>query len=134
MRLLPALAATVSLLAPAAEAAPSCPAGLSPVTSAELFFGADVRGGGHVSDADWQAFLEAEVTPRFPEGLTTWDADGRWRAPSGVQTHERSRVLLLILSGRRDERPKLAALMKSYKDKYHQLSVGLVEHADCAAF
>jgi hypothetical protein len=134
MKTILAVAALAAAVASGAQAGETCPAGLSRVTSAELFFGADIRGGGHISDDDWQAFLAAEVTPRFPEGLTTWDADGRWRAPSGAQTHEKSRVLLLILSGRHDERAKLEALMKAYKDKYHQLSVGLVEHADCAAF
>ena len=128
------LAAMAAFMATGAIAGPACPTGLSPVTSAELFFGADIRGGGHISDEEWQDFLASEVTPRFPEGLTTWDADGRWRAPSGAQTHERSRVLLLILSGRHDERAKLKALMDAYKTKYHQLSVGLVEHADCASF
>jgi len=134
MRPLLVLITLLAATATAAEGRPACPSGLKPVTSAELFFGAEMRGGGDVSDADWQAFLAAEVTPRFPEGLTTWNADGRWRAPSGVQTHEKSRVLLLILSGRRNERAKLGALMDAYKTRYHQLSVGLVEHADCASF
>jgi hypothetical protein len=129
-----ASAALVALLATGAQARAACPDGLHPVTTAELFFGAQVRGGGEISDADWQAFLAAEVTPRFPEGLTTWDADGRWRTPAGVQTHEKSRVLLLVLSGRQDERARLDALIDAYKIRYHQLSVGLVEHADCARF
>jgi hypothetical protein len=127
-------AAVAAVLATGAQARSACPAGLRPVTTAELFFGADVRGGGEISDADWQAFLAAEVTPKFPEGLTTWDADGRWRAPSGVQTHEKSRVLLLVMSGHRNERARLDALIDAYKTRYHQLSVGLVEHADCARF
>ncbi len=126
--------ALLAATATGAAARPACQVGLKPVISAELFFGAEVRGGGEVSDDDWQAFLAAEVTPRFPEGLTTWDADGRWRTPSGAQTHEKSRVLLLILPGGRDERARLDALMAAYKTKYHQLSVGLVEHADCASF
>lgn len=32
-----------------------------------------------VSDEDWRAFLAAEVTPRFPDGLTVIDAAGQWR-------------------------------------------------------
>lgn len=128
------VAAIAAAAVGAAQAREACPIGLKPVTTAEMFFGAEIRGGGEISDADWQAFLASEVTPRFPDGLTTWDADGRWRAPSGAQTHEKSRVLLLVLSGRHSERAKLNALMDAYKAKFHQLSVGLVEHADCAAF
>jgi len=112
----------------------SCPAGLHPATTAELFFGADIPGGGQISDADWRDFLNSEVTPRFPEGLTTWDASGQWRAPGGAMTRERSRVLLLVLSGRSAERAKLRALIDAYKSRFHQLSVLLVEHRDCAEY
>ena len=134
MRTILVSAALAAILATGAQARSACPAGLQPVTTAELFFGAQVRGGGEISDADWQAFLATEVTPRFPEGLTTWDADGRWRAPSGAQSHEKSRVLLLVISSDRNVRAKLDALIDAYKVRYHQLSVGLVEHADCARF
>jgi hypothetical protein len=134
MRPLLVAVAAMALLATSAAGRSTCPASLRPATTAMLFFGAEARGGGEISDADWQTFLATEVTPRFPEGLTTWDSDGRWRAPSGVQTHEKSRVLLLVLSGRHDERAKLDALIDAYKTRYHQLSVGLVEHADCARF
>ena len=131
----PAVFAALAVLAASpAMARGVCPAGLHPVTSATLFFGADVPGGGHISDEDWAKFQDEEITPRFPEGLTTWDADGRWRTPAGVPTHEKSRVLLLILSDRRGERARLDALIDAYRTRYHQLSVGLVEHRDCARF
>ena len=126
--------AVFGLAAGASEARTVCPAGLHAVTTAELFFGADIPDGGKVSAADWADFLDREVTPRFPDGLTTWSADGQWRTPAGVETRETSRVLLLVLSGRRDERARLAALIDAYKSRFHQLSVLLVEHGDCARF
>lgn len=43
-----------------------------------LFLGRQIPGGGMVSDADWTAFLAEVVTPRFPEGLTVWRAEGQW--------------------------------------------------------
>jgi hypothetical protein len=39
-----------------------------------------------------------------------------------------------VISGHRNERARLDALIDAYKTRYHQLSVGLVEHADCARF
>src|SRR5688500_17329335 len=43
-----------------------------------LYFGL-ARPSGVVSDANWQSFLRDEITPRFPDGLTVWEADGQWR-------------------------------------------------------
>jgi hypothetical protein len=36
------------------------------------------------SDQEWMAFLDTEVTPRFPEGLTVLTGYGQWRDSSGV--------------------------------------------------
>ena len=41
------------------------------------------KGGGEVSEEEWRAFLETEVTPRFPDGLTVLTAYGQWRSRSG---------------------------------------------------
>jgi hypothetical protein len=131
------LAVGLILAAGAAQAriqASACAAGLKPQMTAELVFGADIPGGGSVSDADWAAFLDHEVTPRFPDGLTTWDSDGRWLAPGGVQTHEKSRVLWLILSGKPGERALLEDVRAAYKTRYRQMSVMLVEHRECVGF
>ena len=49
----------------------------------ELYFGVgEEQGAGNrpqadtISDAQWRAFLDKEVTPRFPDGLTVFDAYG----------------------------------------------------------
>ena len=129
------LAMSLALAAGGAQARPAaCPADLKSQMTAELFFGADIPGGGRVSDADWTAFLDHQVTPRFPDGLTTWTADGRWLAPGGVQTHETSRVLWLILAGKPGEREMLEDVRAAYKTQFRQMSVLLVEHRECVGF
>ncbi len=60
-----------------------------------LYFGT-ARPKGTVSELEWQVFLRDEVTTRFPDGLTVWDAQGQWRAPGGAIDQERSKVLLLV--------------------------------------
>lgn len=62
--------ATSLLLASCAARQPAPPAAPATalVISDRLFFGRDIPGGGMVSDADWAAFLEEIVTPRFPQG------------------------------------------------------------------
>jgi len=34
---------------------------------------------GPLSDADWQVFLDEVVTPKFPDGLSVFDAYGQWK-------------------------------------------------------
>ena len=60
-----------------------------------LYFGL-ARPQGSVSELEWQMFLRDEVTARFPDGLTVWDADGQWRGPTGTIDHENSKELLLV--------------------------------------
>src|SRR5262245_37239958 len=50
---------------------------------------------GEISEGEWRAFLEMEVTPRFPAGLTVLAAYGQWRSPSGVMIKEPSRMLVI---------------------------------------
>jgi len=123
----------VALLATSAKARPTCPAGLQPARTAELFFGLE-ESGRLLSDAEWNGFLDSEVTPRFPDGLTVWDARGQWRPTNGMLTREPARVMLIVLTGRHDERARLAAVIGAYKTRFHQKSVLLVEHGDCASF
>jgi hypothetical protein len=123
----------LAVLAAGAGKHASCPAGLHPVTTAELFFGMDTPGGA-VGDADWKAFLDQEVTPRFPNGLTVWDGAGQWRGPNGALTREPAKVMLIVLGGRRGEGARLARVIAAYKVRFHQQSVLLTEHRDCASF
>ena len=60
---------------------------------AELLFARE-----HVSEARWSQFLASEVTPRFPDGLTVYDAKGQWRAPGSKKiSRERSKVVMIAM-------------------------------------
>ena len=103
------------------------------MTEAQLFFGRDIAGGGTVSDADWQSFLDDEVTPRFPAGLTVEDASGQWRS-GAVIVREQSKRLTIILPGAADDEAKLAAIRDAYKARFHQEAVLLSESQGCVSF
>ncbi|MDO9223887.1 MAG: DUF3574 domain-containing protein [Caulobacter sp.] len=111
-----------------------CPGGLKPVTTAELVFGRNIGAGAGVSDADWRAFVDAEVTPRFPDGLTVADAAGQWRGVNGAIVAEPSKVLLLVLKGEPDERTRIDAIRAAYKARFSQESVLLIERPACVGF
>lgn len=111
----------------------SCPAGLKPMTEAELFFGRDIADKPGVSAEDWQRYLDEEVTPRFPNGLTVEDAAGQWKGADGM-VREASKHLIVILSGAPDEADKLTAIREAYKRRFRQESVLLLETKSCGSF
>jgi len=133
-RILLAVVIAAAFAAEAAAAAPRCPAGLRPATTAEVFFGQDIAGGGEVSDADWRGFLSAEVSPRFPDGLTVADVYGQWRGPKGSFVREPSKALFIVLGHRGDDQRRLELVRDAYKRQFRQDSVLLVEERACVGF
>ncbi len=90
----------------------------------ELFFGQAIPGGGEVSPAQWQAFVDREVTPRFPQGLTVLQAQGQWRNAQGAIDREASRVLVLLLPAGEAQGPRIDELRNAYRQQFQQESVG----------
>jgi len=106
----------------------------TPYMRTSLYFGLRQRGSGTVSEGQWQAFLRKEVTPRFPDGLTVWEADGQWRRPDGRIGRERAKVLLLVHEDTAEVRIALATLVVGYKREFQQESVLWETVPVCAAF
>jgi len=96
----------------------------------ELLFG---RTG--VSEARWVRFLAAEVTPRFPDGLTVLDARGQWRAPGAIKiVRERSKIVMIAMPPHADNDAKIYAMAEAYKKQFRQDSVGIIVRPACVAF
>jgi len=97
-----------------------------------LYFGLAYPAG-TVTEAQWRAFLPNEVTPRFPHGLTVWEATGQWRRSDGKIERERAKVLLLVHPDAPGVRTALANLVASYKRAFQQESVLWESDPVCAA-
>src|SRR3979411_1880289 len=69
------------------------PASVAPFLRTELFFGSNKPDGSVVSEAEFQRFLDLEITPRFPDGLTLLTGLGQFRGSSGRVERERSMLL-----------------------------------------
>ena len=85
---------TMTAVAPTFAATSAPPTGDRFVRT-ELFFGTE-RPGPDVTDAQFQSFVRRVVTPRFPDGLTQYDALGQFRDSSGRIVKERSKVIMLL--------------------------------------
>lgn len=87
-----------------------------------LYFGS-ARPKGSVSELEWQLFLRDEVTSRFPDGLTVWDAEGQWRGAQGAVEHERTKVLLIVHPDTPDARASVQTVIERYRKAFDQQSV-----------
>ncbi|MEV5980288.1 DUF3574 domain-containing protein [Streptomyces sp. NPDC052114] len=89
--------ATTATTATAERAATTSVARGKPFTETRLFFGTERPDGGPaVTDKQFMDFIDKEVTPGFPDGLTIQDGRGQWRDSHGRIERERSYELILL--------------------------------------
>lgn len=118
-----------------AEGPISCPSDGTQMTSVTLFFGMAIPGGGNVSEGDWNDFLDHEVTPRFPDGLSVLQAVGQWKnAKTGNVIHEKSRALLIWMTPSQGASDAIDVIRDAYKARFKQDSVMRIDDVDCVAF
>lgn len=87
----------------------------------ELYFGRN-KPLGQVSERDFQWFLQQEVTPRFPDGLTVIDANGQFLGSKGI-IKEKTKLLILIHSNSEEDKQEIQEIIDEYKTKFQQESV-----------
>jgi major membrane immunogen (membrane-anchored lipoprotein) len=100
----------------------------------ELFFGMSKPDGGSVSDGEFKAFLDASVTPVFPDGLTLVPTTGQWRGKDGKVVKEEGRMLILILPAKAGNQGKVDVVREAYKKQFKQESVLSSRQAVIAEF
>lgn len=99
-----------------------CGGSSAPQIRTTLYFGLS-RPKGSVSELDWQIFLRDQVTKRFPDGLTVWQAEGQWLNPVGSIDREQSKVLLLVHADTAEARQAVQAVIQAYREAFDQQSV-----------
>jgi hypothetical protein len=97
---------------------------------AELLFGRE-----HISERSWSRFVADEITPRFPDGLTVYDAKGQWRPPGAEKiVRERSKVVMIAMPPGAENEARLQQVIDAYKSRFRQQSVGLIVKPACVSF
>lgn len=127
-----AFQATATPSAPALPTTSVCGNASAVQVRTTLYFGT-TRPTGAVSDLEWQLFLRDEVTQRFPDGLTTWEAQGQWRSPNGIIYQERTKVLLLVHADTAKARASVQDVIENYRRQFEQQSVLWETASVCAA-
>jgi Protein of unknown function (DUF3574) len=95
-----------------------------------LYFGTDTPSG-HVTPEEWTQFLRETVTPRFPEGLSSWQASGQWRSASGQIIREPSYVLSLVHPDDPVPNKAVREIIAFYKTRFEQEAVLRVKSHTC---
>ncbi len=86
----------------------------------ELFFAIGERVATPEQDAAderrWQTFLDAEVTPRFPDGLSVFDVSGQWRSAARMQVHhEHSKSIMIVYHDNAQRSADIDAIRAAWK-------------------
>ena len=110
----------------------SCGGGGQRAVQELVYFGTDTPSGSVTSEA-WAQFLSETVTPRFPHGLSVWQASGQWRSPSGQIIYEPSYVLSVIHPNNTSQDKAVHEIIASYKTRFRQEAVLRVTTPVCAS-
>lgn len=100
----------------------------------ELLFGTTLADGQPLTEQAWAKFIDDEVTPRFPDGLTELVGRGQWRQADGVISHEPARVLLIWYAPGGGKDADIEAIRAAYKARFKQRSVMRVDGVNCVSF
>jgi Protein of unknown function (DUF3574) len=100
----------------------------------ELLFGTQRKDAPPVSEEDWTEFLAAEVTPRFPDGLTVFTGQGQWRAAGHAIIKETSRMLVIWYEDTNNAIARIEAIRAAYKKRFSQASVLRADGESCVSF
>jgi hypothetical protein len=127
---------TLTLLAGAqAQPALQCSLPQKPMAVAELLFGRKIGDRIVVTENQWTRFVDREITPRFPDGLSVIDARGQWRDRArNAIVREPSKLVTIVLPGAPDDGERLREIAEAYKTRFKQQSVGVIVRPACVSF
>jgi hypothetical protein len=113
-------------VAPTLAGDPAHPGQTTGWVDTKLYFGlgpADKPDEG-ISEARWREFLDREVTPRFPSGLSVVDVYGQWQgAKEPAPSRLRSKLLIIDYPDIKANRDKIEAIRAAWKKQTGDQSV-----------
>ncbi len=110
-----------------------CAGGQQKMTTEQLYFGTG-KPDGVVSAEEWSNFLSDTITPRFPQGLSVWQASGQWQSEAGPIVHESSYVLDIVHEENAVHEQAVLEIMNTYKERFEQEAVLRVKGSACVSF
>jgi hypothetical protein len=100
----------------------------------ELLFGLSRSDGPDITEEEFQTFIDQQVTPRFPEGLTLLAGNGQFQDSTGNIIQEGSKLLILLYPFSRDRSALVDEVRAEYKSAFQQESVLRIDEHSCVSF
>ena len=117
---------TPQTVSPTLQDDPAHPAQTHGWVETRLYFGlgpADAPSQGS-SEAQWRDFLDREVTPRFPSGLSVVDVYGQWQGQQQANISRiRTKMLIIDHPSTPEDAARLEAIRTAWKQRTHEHSV-----------
>ena len=110
----------------------ACAPGQEQLQTAQLFLGG--RSGRAASVIELQSFIDQEVAPRFPDGVTVLDAGRQWQGSDNLLIRDAAKVVQIVLPPRSDPQAPMEAIRAAYRTKFQQDSVVVVTPPACVSF
>jgi hypothetical protein len=88
-----------------------------------------------VTEDEFRIFLEEEVTPRFPDGLTVLTGRGQFRDASGnIEREPAKLVIILYPPDQENAHRRIEKIRDEYKTAFQQQSVLRADTTACVSF
>ncbi len=89
-----------------------------------LLFGFSKPDATLVTHAQWQRFVDEQVSPRMRSGFTVIETTGQWYdEDAGLSVREPGRMLLVLHRGSDNDERNIAQVADEYKRQFQQQSV-----------
>ena len=88
----------------------------------DLYFELNTSNGENISSEDFQSFVDRVITPRFPDGLTIFDAAG--------ERQENSKVVSLFIEDTAASQIAIAEIVEAYDQEFSGAEVQQITNKD----
>ena len=113
----------------------ACGCAQKPQQVVELMFGRNIADRIAVTEGEWTRFVDQEITPRFPDGVTVFSAAGQRRDQSSNRiVREPTNIVLIVLPGKAEDLERVDEIAQAYKARFKQQSVGVILRPACVSF
>jgi hypothetical protein len=100
----------------------------------ELLFGLSRANAPDITEEEFQQFIDRQVTPRFPQGLTLLTGNGQFQDSTGHIIQEGSKLLILLYPFSKRSSALVDEIRAEYKSAFQQESVLRTDEHSCVSF